>query len=307
MTDPKLSEYVDQLKKAMKGLGTDEDSLIKVTIQHPLSTRLKIKAQYKSTYGRDLLDDFKSDLSGDFLDLMIALYTDIYEFDANQCHRAIEGLGTDEDTLIEIIGTRPGWMLKKVKEEYKRIYNVDLEKDVEDDTSFNFKKLLITLLQCNRSQNKNPDKQKCIQIAEELYNAGEKKLGTNEQVFNKYFGNCSPAELMTIAREYHKKYGKSLIKVIESEFSGNIAKLIKTIFYANINPTEYFATRIRDAVKGLGTKEKILTRVVVTRNEIDIKEMREYYKLLYSKDMIEDIKSDTSGDYRKLLIGLADK
>lgn len=113
MTDPKLSEYVDQLKKAMKGLGTDEDSLIKVTIQHPLSTRLKIKAQYKSTYGRDLLDDFKSDLSGDFLDLMIALYTDIYEFDANQCHRAIEGLGTDEDTLIEIIGTRPGWMLKK--------------------------------------------------------------------------------------------------------------------------------------------------------------------------------------------------
>ena len=307
MTDPKLSEYVDQLKKAMKGLGTDEDSLIKVTIQHPLITRLKIKAQYKSTYGRDLLDDFKSDLSGDFLDLMIALYTDIYEFDANQCHRAIEGLGTDEDTLIEIIGTRPGWMLKKVKEEYKRIYNVDLEKDVEDDTSFNFKKLLITLLQCNRSQNKNPDKQKCIQIAEELYNAGEKKLGTNEQVFNKYFGNCSPAELMTIAREYHKKYGKSLIKVIESEFSGNIAKLIKTIFYANISPTEYFATRIRDAVKGLGTKERILTRVIVTRNEIDIKEMREYYKLLYSKDMIEDIKSDTSGDYKKLLIGLADK
>ena len=42
MTDPKLSEYVDQLKKAMKGLGTDEDSLIKVTIQHPLITRLKI-------------------------------------------------------------------------------------------------------------------------------------------------------------------------------------------------------------------------------------------------------------------------
>lgn len=307
MNDPKLSEYVDQLKKAMKGIGTDEDSLIKVTIQHPLNTRLKIKAQYKSTYGRDLLDDFKSDLSGDFLDLMIALYTGIYEYDAYQCHRAIEGVGTDEDTLIEIIGTRPGWMLKKIKEEYKKYYNVELEKDVEGDTSFNFKKLLISILQCNRSQNKNPDEQKCIQIAEELYNAGENKLGTDEQVFNKYLGNCSPAELMSIARVYHKKYGKSIIKAVESEFSGNISKLIKTIFYANISPSEYFATRIRDAVKGLGTKEKILTRVVVTRNEIDIKEMREYYKLLYSRDMIEDIKSDTSGDYRKLLVGLIDK
>ena len=57
----------------------------------------------------------------------------------------------------------------------------------------------------------------------------------------------------------------------------------------------------------MGTKEKILNRIIVTRNEIDIKLISNYYKLLYSSDMVEDIKNDTDGSYRKLLIGLITK
>jgi len=307
MVDSKLSTYVEQLSNSLKGVGTDEDSLINVTIQHPLKIRLKLRDQYKISYGRDLLDDLKSDLSSDFLDLMLALYTDVYEFDAEQCHKAIEGLGKNEDTLIEIIGTRPGWMLKKIKKEYKKKYNSELEEDIKSDISGDLGKLLISLLQCNRSKNKNPNIEKCKQIAEELYNAGEKKLGTDEPIFIKIFGNCSGPELMHIAREYHKLYRNSLLKAIDNEFSGDISNLIKTIFYANISPSEYFATRIKEAVKDLGTKEKILNRIIVTRNEIDIKIISKYYYLLYSSDMEEDIKNDTNGSYRKLLIGLITK
>ena len=230
MVDSNLEKYVTQLYKAMKGAGTDEDTLIKISVENPLKTRLKIKSQYKLTYGSDLLDDFKSDLSGNFLELMLGLYTDIYEYDADQCHKAIEGLGTNEDTLIEIIGTRPGWMIKKVKEIYKNKYKVELEDDVKGDTSGNFRKLLISLLQCSRSENKNPDKEKKKKIAEDLYNAGEKKLGTDEQTFNKYFGTTSPSELMIIAREYHRLYGNSLMKTIDDEFSGDIKKLIKQYY-----------------------------------------------------------------------------
>ena len=97
------------------------------------------------------------------------------------------------------------------------------------------------------------------------------------------------------------------MKVIDSEFSGDIKKLIKTVLYANISPSEYFATRINNAVKGLGTNEKILNRVIVTRNEIDIPIIKQYYKLLYGKDMVEDIKDDVSGDYRNLLVALLNK
>jgi hypothetical protein len=307
MSESKYSNYCEQLYNAMKGAGTDEDTLIKVTTSEPLKERLKIKDKYIVMYGRDLLDDLKSDLSGNFGKVMLALYTDKYEYDAEQIYTAIKGLGTDEDTLIEIIASRPGWMLKKIKDAYKRLYEKDLEEDVKKDTSGNFQKLLITLIQCNRSQNTDADVQKCIQICDELYNAGEKKLGTDEYIFNKYIGNCSPVELMTVCREYHRKYGKTLIQVIDSEFSGNIKKIIKHVLYANICPSEYFAMRINEAVKGLGTNEKILNRVIVTRNEIDMPIIKKYYKNLYGKDMVDDIKDDVSGDYKKLLVALINK
>ena len=307
MTESKYANYAEQLYKAMKGAGTDEDTLIKVTTSENLNERIKIKDKYKKLYGRDLLDDLKSDLSGNFLKVMLALYKDKYEYDAEQLYLAMKGMGTDEDTLIEIIGTRPVWMLKKIKNVYQKLYKNDLEKDLKDDTSGDFQKMLISLLQCNRSENTEVDTEKCVKICEELYNAGEKKLGTDEHIFNKYIANCSPAELMTIAREYHKAYGKPLMKVIDSEFSGDIKTLIKTVLYASISPSEYFATRIYEAVKGMGTNEKILNRVIVTRNEIDIDIITKYYKLLYSKDMLEDVKGDTSGDYKKLLVALIDK
>ena len=56
--------------------------------------------------------------------------------------------------------------------------------------------------------------------------------------------------------------------------------------------------------KGSGTNKKILNRVIITRNEIDIPIIKQYYKVLYSRDILEDIKDDVSGDYRKLLVGM---
>ena len=307
MSETEIGEAADQLYKAVKN--KDKEALTKITSQYPLTIRLKIRDKYKSSYGQDLIEDFESKLSSDFKDLMIGLYTSIYEYDADQCKKAIKGAGTDEDTLIEIIGTRPNWMLNKVKEIYKNKYNAQLEQDVIDDTSGDFRKLLVSLLQCNRSENKIPDKEKAMEMAKDLFK-GDKdkgKIKIDEEKMNKYSASSSPVELMHLAREFHREYGKSLIKVVEDQFSGDIKKLIKTIFYANISPSEYFATRIREAVEGAGTNEKILNRVIITRNEVDMDVIKEYYSILYSRDLVEDVKSDTSGDYRNLLVALISK
>ena len=80
-----------------------------------------------------------------------------------------------------------------------------------------------------------------------------------------------------------------------------------TIVYANHNPPEYFATRVHDAVKGLGTKDNLLIRVLVSRSEIDMPQIKESYKDKFDKDMYEDVKNDTSGDYRTLLLGIISK
>ena len=196
-----------------------------------------------------------------------------------------------------------------MKETYKNKYNEELEKDVIDDTSGDFQKMLVSLLQCSRSENKIPDIEKCKEMARDLFKGDKEKgkIGLDKDKTIKYFGLSSPCELMHLAREFHREYDKSIIKVIEDEYSGDIRQLIITIFYANISPSEYFATRIRKSVDDNGTNERILNRVVITRYDVDMDIIKEYYHILYSRNLVEDVKSDTSGSYQKLLLALIDK
>ena len=127
----------------MKGLGTDDKILIDITGKRTHKERMKIRQAYKTMYGRDLMDDLSSDLSGNYKKAMLALFTDPIEYDTDSLYEAMKGLGTDEDTLIEILASRPGWYINKIKKKYKEKYKKELENDIKGDTSGNFRKLLI--------------------------------------------------------------------------------------------------------------------------------------------------------------------
>ena len=58
-------------------------------------------------------------------------------------------------------------------------------------------------------------------------------------------------------------------------------------------------------MKGIGTRDAMLIRLLISRDEVDMPQIKNIYRHLFGKDMIEAIKSDTSGDYRKLLVELA--
>ena len=294
------------LRDAMKGFGTDEAALIKIVANRTNQQRMAIKEAYKTAFGRDLISDLKSELRGKLEDAMVALFTEPIEYDCDSLKNAMKGVGTDEDSLIEIITSRPNWMLKKIKEKYKEKYKKDLESAIKSETSGDLERLLVSILQCKRSENNNPNMNECAAQAKELFDAGEAKWGTDSAVFNKIFTGCSPAEIACIAREYHKISGHTILDGINKEFSGNTKKALRSIVYATISPSEYFATRVKDAIKGFGTNDHLLIRVLVTRDEIDMPQIKQYYKQLYGKDMVQAVKSDISGDYQKLMIELCD-
>ena len=292
------------IRKAMEGFGTDEDALIKIVANRSNAQRQKIKEEYKTAYGRDLISDLKSELRGKLEDAMVALFTEPIEYDADSLNRAMKGAGTDEDAVIEIITSRPNWMLKKIKEKFKQKYNKELESAVKSDFHGDLERLLVSILQCKRSENNNPNQSECANLAKELFDAGEKKWGTDSSIFNKIFTGCSPTEIACIAREYHKISGHTILDGIDKEFSGNTKKALRSIVYALISPSEYFATRVQDAIKGFGTNDHLLIRVLITRDEIDMPQIKQYYKQLYGNDMVEDIKKDIGGEYRKLMVEL---
>ena len=107
-----------------------------------------------------------------------------------------------------------------------------------------------------------------------------------------------------MAQQYHKLTGHTILQAIDKEFHGDSKKAFRTIVYATLSPSEYFATRVNDAIKGWGTKDHLLIRILITRDEIDMPTIKQYYKQLYGQDMVEAIKKDISGDYQKLMIEL---
>ena len=304
MFDPKVE--ADKLHKAMKGIGNDKNTIIEISTSFPNFQRLQIRDAYKALFGTDLIDILKSELSGHLKDALIPMYYHPIDYDCLSLRAAMKGLGTDEDTLIEIIATRPNYMIQKMIERYPILTEGrDLISDVKSETSGAFRRLLVSLLQAQRSQNTEPNKEECEKIAKELYEAGEKKWGTDESVFNRIFASRSPIEISFISKAYHELTGHTILQAISNEFSGDIKKLLTAVVYAVVSPSEFFATKVNKAVKGLGTNDKLLIRILVSRCEIDIPYIKQYYKQIYKKDMVEDIKGDTSGDYKKLLVKLA--
>ena len=296
----------EDLRKAMEGFGTDEEHLILVVTSNKTQERLKIKKAYEEKYKKNLIDDLKSELSGKFEDAMVALFKEPVEYDCECIYNAMKGAGTDENCLIEVIASRPNWLLEKIKKKYSELYKKELVEDIKGDTSGDFQKILEGILRCKRSEVKEINKENCEKIAKELSEAKEEGWVVNDEssAFYKYIMNSSPKELSAIAREYYRLSGKTIIDGIENNFKGDAKDLLKSILYSLVSPSEYFATRIKKAIEGFGTDNKTLIRILITRCEVDMNIIKKYYKQLYKKDMIEDIKNDISGDYQKLMIEL---
>lgn len=73
-------------------------------------------------------------------------------------------------------------------------FNRDLEADVIDDTSFNFKKFMVQILKASRDENETVNDQQVQADVEAFYKAGEGRWGTDEEKF---------IEILTIRSRTH--------------------------------------------------------------------------------------------------------
>ena len=84
------------LRKAMKGLGTDEKAIIQIVANRTNAQRQAMIVSFKRQFNRDLIKDLKSELSGKFEDAIIALFEDPITYDCKSLFQAMKGAGTNE-------------------------------------------------------------------------------------------------------------------------------------------------------------------------------------------------------------------
>lgn len=116
------------------------------------------------------------------------------------------------------------------------------------------------------------------------------KWGTDESTFNRILCLRNYEQIKLIAMEYEKLSGNSLEKDIKREFSGDIEDGLLAILRVAHNRPEFFARRLHKSMAGIGTNDKSLVRLVVSRCEIDMMDIKDEFQRYYGKSLKSFIK-----------------
>lgn len=103
----------------MKGFGTDEQAIIDILCARSNAQRQQISTYFTAEYGRDLIADLKSELGGKFEDVIVGLMLPADRYQCKQLHRAMDGIGTNESTLIEVLCTKSNEEVGRLVREYE--------------------------------------------------------------------------------------------------------------------------------------------------------------------------------------------
>jgi annexin A7/11 len=199
----------------MKGIGTDEKALIRhLATKDPLQIHM-IRQAYKSRFSRDLLNDVKSEVNGHFEDGLLAIIRGPLMQDVVLLHGAMDGPGTKEKVLNDILLGRSNTDLNAIKEEYRKTYRQSLESAVKNDLSMKTERHFMMVLAATRAEESAPVvPQQIDQDAMEIYKATEGKVGTDELMVCSILSQRSNAQIGAIAYTYRQKFSKDLESVI---------------------------------------------------------------------------------------------
>ncbi len=298
-----VSELAEKLHNNLTGK-KKEEVVLDIVTNYNLKTRIGISQYYKAVYNASLFDEIKSKISGDFGYCSAQMFLSPLQF----ClHHLKLGLKKSNECAFEMLTSKTPQELKIIENAYNKDTGKDLKSDITKTFGGAVGKNLLNLFIIPRSSNSKPQKNECEKYANKLVEKEPKNWVEDENLFKEIFIQRSPEELILIARYYLKYTGNNLINTVEKKTKGKPQILLKEILYNNIMPHELFAEKIYLAIKGAGTNEEVLSRVLVSRCEIDMPLMREIYQYKYNVTMKDDIIGDTSGAYQKLCIHLSEK
>lgn len=225
----KASEDGDTLRTAMKGFGTDEQPIIDILTARSNAQRQEITKYFLAEYGRDLIADLKSELGGKFEDVIVALMYSPIDYLCKEIHKAMNGIGTNESALVEILCTKTNAEIKEIVKKYEDLYDRPLAEHMCSETSGHFRRLLTLIVTGVRDEIGTVNPALAKEQAEKLYAAGESKLGTDEEVFNRIMAHGSFEQLRLVFEEYKQFSGQSIEQAIKHEMSGELAEAMQAI------------------------------------------------------------------------------
>eukprot|EP01047_Picozoa_sp_COSAG01_P026827 COSAG01_NODE_1743_length_9354_cov_76.987574_9_plen_297_part_00 len=194
-----------------------------------------------------------------------------------------------------------------------------LQESIESETSFHFKDVLLHIIK---------DKHECG--AEMINDAINQTLFTDKDTIMMVMSSRSGWGRHQVAQAYKKRYGIELVQDLRERLGdgGEFAQVARDMFQSHpdiaaahlylcmFGSTGDEAATIDESKKesvlaqffgsgmvgGWGTDENQLSRIIFMSSKSELKHIKEAYAKRFNRDLKDDIYSETSGDYRKMLM-----
>ncbi|KAJ1064162.1 hypothetical protein K5549_014576 [Capra hircus] len=114
--------------------------------------------------------------------------------------------------------------------------------------------------------------------------------------------NRSREQRQLISRAFHERTQQDLLKSLQAALSGNLERIVVALLQP---AAQLDARELRTALKGPGSAEDVALEILATRTPPQLQECLAVYKHNFQVDAAEDIKSETRGILRDLLLALA--
>ncbi|KAH7518579.1 hypothetical protein FEM48_Zijuj09G0186400 [Ziziphus jujuba var. spinosa] len=300
---PPVSEDSERLRKAFEGWGTDEATIINILAHRNARQRTTIRQVYAETYGEELLKSLEKELSSDFERIVLLWTLRPAERDALLANEAARKRGNGVYVLLELATTRSSRELFQAREEYHIRFKRSLEEDVAHYITGDYRKLLVPLLTAYRYEGPEVNSSLAHSEAKILSEKISEKAYNHEEVI-RILTTRSKEQLNATLNHYRDQFGNAINEDLKSDPEDRYLTFLRATIKCLTTPEKYFEKVLRLAIKGLGTDEEGLTRVVVTRAEVDLKRINEEYYRRNSVPLVQAIKGDTSGDYERMLLAL---
>ncbi|KAJ7949332.1 Annexin [Quillaja saponaria] len=296
-------EDAEALRKAFEGWGSDEKTIISILGHRYSYQRQQIRKAYEELYQEDLVKRLESELSGDFEKAVYRWILEPADRDAVLAHVAIKS--DNKDVIVEISCIYSPEELLAVRRAYHNRYKRSLEEDVAAHTTGDLRRLLVALVSTFRYGGDEINARLANSEADVLHDDIKDKKNHEEVI--RILSTRSKSQLIATFNRYRDDHGSSITKHLLGESSDDFRKVLRTAIHCIVDLEKYYEKVLRNVIKKVGTDEDALTRVIVTRAEKDLKDIKELYLKRNSVPLELAVAKDTHGDYKDFLLTLLGK
>ncbi|KAM6959496.1 annexin A2 [Aplochiton taeniatus] len=284
----KAEKDAEEIKTALEK--KDTITLVRILTNRSNAQRQAVSQAYQSLTKKDLVSGTKKAVSGELGNLLLALLMTPLQFEAYRFRQAMEGIGTDEETLMELLCTQSTQQLNQISDAYKELYKRDLEKDLKGETSGDFLKLIVALLKREESVGS------VLKDIEALSESIHKKLDAATWISILTSRDSVHLNKVLSGLEMEKK--QSVDEALETWFKGDICMGLRTLVRCIQNPYLYLAQRLQTM------KASIVQGVMVSHCEEDLLFVRAAYLRQTGTSLYTALQTPFKGEHLQALLAI---